>query len=444
MTGIKVVILCGGIGKRMDPLTVDKALVSFAGKPLILHQIKTAQKSGLNDFIIICNPNNRSDIESIVSSRKSPHAIFVTQEKAEGMANALLKASNDIDDHPFILVSSNDVFDESAYSTLINTYNQDQSYSAYITAYKVSSYFPGGYLSLNRKNEICSIVEKPKQGKEPSDLINIVLHLHTKPKKLFKYLSTIQSDADDVYEKSLDKMIEDDNKLKAVLYTGTWQAIKYSWHILDIMDVISTRIKPDISPSAKISPRALIEGNVVIADNVRVYENAVIRGPAFIGENSVIGTNALVRQSFIGKQCVVGYNTEIKHSYIGNNCWFHSNYIGDSVLESDCSFGAGAITANFRLDESNIKVKDGRNFIDTGHDKLGAIIGQGCRIGINSSLMPGIKIGHHAFVGPHICLTDHLEAEKMALPETQYFIQDNTTRLSSNKRLELLDNLENK
>jgi UDP-N-acetylglucosamine diphosphorylase / glucose-1-phosphate thymidylyltransferase / UDP-N-acetylgalactosamine diphosphorylase / glucosamine-1-phosphate N-acetyltransferase / galactosamine-1-phosphate N-acetyltransferase len=444
MAGIKVVILCGGIGKRMAPLTVDKALISFAGKPLILHQLDTAGNAGLNDFTIICNPDNKAQLESVLSTRKDIKTEFVLQEKAQGMADALLKASAHISDHPFILVSSNDVFDQSAYSALINAFEQDPSYSSYITAFQVNSYFPGGYLSVNNKNEILSIIEKPKPGSEPSKLINIVLHLHTKPKLLFKYLNTIHSGSDDVYEKSLDKMMSDHNNVKAVLYTGTWKAIKYPWHILDIMDIISAGIKTSISSTARISEKALIDGNVVIADNVKVFENAVIRGPSYIGENSVIGTNALVRQAFIGKQCVVGYNTEVKHSYVGDNCWFHSNYIGDSVIESDCSFGAGAITANFRLDESNIKIRDGSNFIDTGHDKLGSMIGQGSRIGINTSIMPGIKIGHHAVVGPHVCLTDHLEAEKMALPETQYFIQDNTTRLSRNKRLELLDNLENK
>jgi UDP-N-acetylglucosamine diphosphorylase / glucose-1-phosphate thymidylyltransferase / UDP-N-acetylgalactosamine diphosphorylase / glucosamine-1-phosphate N-acetyltransferase / galactosamine-1-phosphate N-acetyltransferase len=444
MNGIKVVILCGGIGKRMAPLTIDKALISFAGKPLIVHQMETAMNAGLNDFIIICNPENKSELESLLASKNGLKSEFILQKKAKGMADALLNAANTIADNPFMLVSSNDVFDRSAYSSILEAYKQDNSYSAYVTAYQVNSYFPGGYLAVNDRNEIRSIIEKPGKGKEPSDLINIVLHLHTNPKLLFNYLNTIRSDADDIYEKSLDRMISDNNKLKAVQYTGTWQAIKYPWHILDVMDIISSGIKTSISKSAKISDRAIVEGNVIISDNVKIFENAVIRGPSYIGENTIIGTNTLVRQSFIGKQCVVGYNTEVKHAFIGDNCWFHSNYIGDSILESDCSFGAGAITANFRLDETNIKVKDGHSFIDTGHDKLGIIIGKGSRIGINTSIMPGIKIGPNAFVGPHICLTDHLAAEKMAIAETPYLIQDNITRLSGNKRLELFNNLDNK
>ncbi|MBI4035130.1 MAG: hypothetical protein HY381_01920 [Candidatus Chisholmbacteria bacterium] len=70
------------------------------------------------------------------------------------------------------------------------------------------------------------------------------------------------------------------------------------------------------------------------------------------------------------------------------------------MLESDISFGAGALTANFRLDQQPIK--------DTGRTKLGAIIGSGSRIGVNASLMPGVKIGAQSFVGPGAVLSQDL------------------------------------
>jgi bifunctional UDP-N-acetylglucosamine pyrophosphorylase/glucosamine-1-phosphate N-acetyltransferase len=149
----------------------------------------------------------------------------------------------------------------------------------------------------------------------------------------------------------------------------------------------------------------------------------------------------LIRDSSIGSDCVVGYGTEIKHSYIGDGCWFHSNYIGDSVIEDDCSFGAGAITANFRLDETIISSRIGNDKINTGHDKLGAIIGRGCRIGINSSIMPGITIGANSFVGAHINLTHNLEAGKMALSKSDYLVMPNLWSVSDNKREELMKKL---
>ena len=84
----------------------------------------------------------------------------------------------------------------------------------------------------------------------------------------------------------------------------------------------------------------------------------MIKGPCYIGRGSIIGNGALIRDfAHLGKRCVVGFGTEIKHSYIGNDCWFHMNYIGDSVVGSRCSFGAGTVTANLRFDEGEVMVK---------------------------------------------------------------------------------------
>ncbi len=441
MKPTKVVLMCGGIGKRMSPITTDKALLKFGGEPLIVHQINSAREAGISEFVVITNPENNSDIQSSLSKISDVQLDFVLQKEPLGMANALLSASDLIGGKPFILVSSNDVFDKSAYVALLKEYERNSRYSVYMSARQVHSYFPGGYLVVNEDNEISHIVEKPSEGQEPSDLINIVIHLHAEPERLLNYLASTTSSADDVYERSLDRMIGDGYKMKAVIYHGAWQAIKYPWNILETMDYFSKQLKRQISPSARISGKSVVDGDVVIEDSARVMEGAVVRGPSYIGRNTIIGNGVLVRDSVVGDDCVVGYGTEIKHSYIGSKCWFHSNYIGDSVIEDDCSFGAGAVTANFRLDEANVYIMVGNDKIDTETDKLGAIIGKGCRIGIHASLMPGIKIGANSFIGAHVYLIDDVEAGKKVLAESHYRVMSNDIGTSKDKRQELLKKL---
>jgi NDP-sugar pyrophosphorylase family protein len=441
MEKIKVVLMCGGIGKRMSPLTIDKALLQFLGKPLILHQLNSAKEAGINQFIVITNPENNADVQAAVSGMKDAEIDFAIQKQPLGMADAVLTASELIKECPFILVSSNDLFEPSAYRKLLDEYEQSQDYAVYISARQVQSYFPGGYLVVNKHDDINHIIEKPPRGKEPSNLINIVLHLHAQPEKLLHYLSSTSSTADDIYERALDKMISDGQKIKAVPYNGYWKAIKYPWHILETMDYFYQQLTRYISPKARVSEKATIEGNVIIEANARVLEGAVVRGPSYIGRNTVIGNGALVRDSFIGNDCVIGYSTETKHSYIGNTCWFHSNYIGDSVIEDDCSFGAGAVTANFRLDEATIKVRVGNDKVDTGTDKLGAFIGRGCRIGIHASLMPGVRIGAHSFIGANIYLNEDVAANNKVIAEANYHIMSNDMKISDPKRQQLLKRL---
>ena len=438
---MKAVLICGGIGKRMVPITKDKTLLKFNGEPLILHQITAATEAGLDQFVIVASPDNLADLKSAVAGVRAINVDFAVQQRPLGMADALLSASALLGDEPFILVNSNDIFDTSAYVQLINEYQRNSSYSGYLTARQVQDYFPGGYLVVNDDSEISHIVEKPPKGEEPSQLINIVIHLHNEPQRLLDYLAKTSSTADDVYEKALGRMIDDGCNMKAVVYGGAWQAVKYPWHILHAMDYFLGRLTHRISPTAQISERATVDGAVIIEDNVKLFEGAVIRGPSYIGRSSVIGNGVLVRNAVIGSDCVIGYGTEIKHSYIGDGCWFHSNYVGDSVIEDDCSFGAGAVTANFRLDETDIRLQVGGDKVDTGLDKLGALVGKGCRIGINASLMPGIRVGADCFVGPQVCLTHDLEAGKMALAEPRYRVLPNKTKPVGDKKQELLRRL---
>lgn len=235
---IKVVLLCGGIGKRLFPISTDKSLLNFFGQALIVSQIKTALASGLNHFVIVTNPQNNSALKSLAAQIKRIEAEFVIQHEAKGMADALSSALTLIRNEPFILLSADDIFEPSLFSSLLEEYNRNSGYDSYITAYIVKNYFPGGYLVTDNKHKIKKIVEKPAAGQEPSDLVNIVCHLHTKPRKLLKYLETIKSKFDDVYEKSLTAMISDNYKMKAVPYDGVWQTIKYPWHIHEFLDIL--------------------------------------------------------------------------------------------------------------------------------------------------------------------------------------------------------------
>ena len=438
---MKVIFLCGGIGKRMFPITEDKFLINFLGKTLLQRQMEAAKQAGLNQFLVIGNPVNMRQIEQIAGTVSGAKIELALQKQPLGIADALEGAASFMDGD-ILVVNPNDIFAASAYTSLIREIKK-KSAASYMLGYQTKGYFPGGYLVINPENELKHVVEKPKPGQEPSNLINILVHLHTDPERLLEYIKKVKTTRDDVYECALDNMVNDGHKIKVISYTDFWAPIKYPWHIFDAVKYLIDISQPIISASAYISEKATIEGKVFISDNVKVLENAVIRGPAYIGPGSIIGNNVLVRgYSHIGADCVIGYSTEIKSSYIDNSCWMHSSYIGDSIIGKGCSFGAGTVLANFRFDEQNISVMVGNEAIDTGLDKLGAIIGDNCKTGINSSVMPGIKIGPNSIVGSHACLTKDLGPGKMILTEPHYRTQPNPVKLDEAKRKELKEKLE--
>ncbi len=414
---MKVLFLCGGIGRRMFPITEDKFLLKFLGKTLLEHQFDIAVEAGLNEFLIVANQGNRDRIEKILTATSGINATLVVQENPDGIANAIESARHLLDGE-LIITNPNDVFETSGYLRLLESYRSNQAV-AHLLAHEVSGYFPGGYLTVNSDNELTGIIEKPGEGNEPSNLVNVLVHLHTDPELLLHQLGNTRSDNDDTYERALDSIISDGGVIRVVPYPDRWTPIKYPWHIFAVVRHFLDGVERWIAPSATVSESAVIDGKVIIDEGARILENAVVRGPAYVGRNTVVGNSTLVRDySHVGADCVVGFATEIKSSYLGDRTWTHMSYVGDSIVGEDCSFGAGTITANWRFDERNVTVMSGGHSVDSGLDKLGTIIGNNCRTGIHVGIMPGITIGPDSVIGPHVSLTSPVEAESMVVTDS--------------------------
>ena len=400
---MKVIILAGGEGKRMKPIQEDKCFIKFLGKELILHQIEKLESVGLNDFIIVASPNNLEKLKAAVGNK----AQYVIQKEPNGMADAVLSIENPPEEA--LIIHTNDIIDEDGYKKVL-----EGKGDCVVLGYKVKKYFPVGYY-ITEGDSVKGIVEKPTPGEEPSDLINIVVHLFRKFKDFVKYMKEAKTDKDDLYEVAMDRMMKDGYDYRVVIYDGPWTPIKYPWNILDAMNYFLSKAKGSISSTAKISDKAVIDetnGKIIIDDNAKILGNAVISGPCYIGKNSIIGNNCLIRDSMIGENSVIGFGSEVARSYISDKTFVHMSYVGDSIIMDNCNLGAGTVTANWRFDKKNISVNIKGEKTSTGLEKFGCIIASNSKTGINVSIMPGIKIGSNSIVGPHVILSKDLESNK--------------------------------
>ncbi|MFA5829013.1 MAG: sugar phosphate nucleotidyltransferase [Candidatus Gracilibacteria bacterium] len=493
---MKVILLAAGRSKRLKPIE-DKNFLKFLGKPLLLHQLEQLSVF-FDDFIVIGGAHNLEKIRELLNGWKAnktggkaksgksklkstgPKFQFVEQKNLdEGMAGALLSAESLIGKEPILVVSANDVVESQAYKLMLEAIKSvdganGQAKSAakksqkklvllakgvgtsgqlesFLIGKKVESYFPGGYLKTAKDGSIQGIVEKPGAGNEPSDMINLVIHYHKNSEALLKALHSVNSTKDDRYEVAMDHLIKAGHKMKSVPYNGFWQSIKYPWHVLSLMEYFLRTIegngerkargknKPFIleGKNVEIAKTAIIKGPVFLDDGVKVFENAVISGPAYIGKNSIVATNALVRGSMTGENCIIGFSTEVARSYLGDMVWTHSNYIGDSVIGNNVSFGAGTVTGNLRLDEGNIKVNITDVRIDSGRNKFGLITGNNVRCGINTSFMPGVKIGNNSMIGAGIIVAEDIPDNKLVYGKTELVIKNYTAKIDEKKRAEM-------
>jgi len=78
----------------------------------------------------------------------------------------------------------------------------------------------------------------------------------------------------------------------------------------------------------------------------------------------------------------------------------HHSYVGDSIIGERCNLGSGTKVANLRFDDGNVMVRLGDDNIDSGRRKLGVIMGDDVKTGINSMIDAGTVIFEGTRIGP--------------------------------------------
>ncbi|MFH1588498.1 MAG: hypothetical protein ABIA76_04135 [Candidatus Diapherotrites archaeon] len=166
----------------------------------------------------------------------------------------------------------------------------------------------------------------------------------------------------------------------------------------------SEKLIADLEPKSmgETEKYAVIKGKLFLGKNSVIKSGTRIEGNVFIGENCVIGPNAFLRNGAI----LAGNNhvgmSEVKNSIILFNSNIpHFNYVGDSILGENVNLGAGTKIANLRFDNGNVKVELNGKKTDSGRRKLGALIGNNVKTGINSSINCGKIIKKNETIAPN-------------------------------------------
>ncbi|MBZ0297668.1 MAG: NTP transferase domain-containing protein [Anaerolineae bacterium] len=399
-----LVILAGGASSRMWPLR-EKSLLHFGSEPLLLSQLRRYHALGLQQAIVVGNPTNADDIQQLISQMPAMQTQVVVQAEPKGMGDALLQiepALADQPDTPIYINQVHDVVDDRLHLDMLSLFKANPA-ASYLAGYEMQDYFPGGYLVVNTDGRITGIVEKPGAENRPSNLVAIVAHIHQNAEALLEAIrKEYASDkpGDDHYERAMDSLMKAHN-FRAVPYTGHWSALKFPWHVLDIMEYFLSQLKGQtVADDAYIAPTASLVGNVYIGPGAKVFPGAAVVGPAYIGARTIVGNNALVRNSMVLDDCNVGFTTEVARSYVANGCQMHACRVLDSVFAPQVNFSAGCTTANLRIDHGTVPSRVKGQKFDSGRDKLGAIIGQSAFLGVDVMTMPGVKIGELAQIGP--------------------------------------------
>ena len=162
MATTKGIILSGGLGTRLYPLTkiTSKQLLPIYDRPMIFYPLQTLIDGGITEILIIVAPDRAGDYLRLLGSGKEFGVKFTyeIQEKPMGLAQAFVIGKNFIGDDNVALILGDNIFEDN-FSEIIKNF----TVGAHILAKKVPDPERFGVVKFNEAFEAVEIVEKPKQ-----------------------------------------------------------------------------------------------------------------------------------------------------------------------------------------------------------------------------------------------------------------------------------------
>jgi glucose-1-phosphate thymidylyltransferase len=162
----KAIILAGGAGTRLHPLTqvVCKQLLPIYDKPMIYYPLSTLMLGGIRDILIISTPKDVPRFCEILGdgSQFGIRLSYAVQEKPAGIAQAFLIGADFIGDSGVALILGDNIF----YGSL-NFFRMalEMKKGACIFGYQVRDPERYGVVEFNAEGKVISLEEKPKQPK---------------------------------------------------------------------------------------------------------------------------------------------------------------------------------------------------------------------------------------------------------------------------------------
>ena len=168
MAQYKGIILAGGSGSRLYPLTIStsKQLLPVYDKPMIFYPLSVLFLIGIREICIITTPQDQKGFRDLLGdgSRFGAHFEYVTQESPDGLAQAYLLAENFISGHPTAMILGDNIFyGADLKSRLVASMQGDIGCT--IHGYAVANPSSFGVVEFDEDHRVVSIVEKPKQPK---------------------------------------------------------------------------------------------------------------------------------------------------------------------------------------------------------------------------------------------------------------------------------------
>ena len=309
--GMKALVLSGGAGTRLRPITHTSAkqLVPVANKPVLFYGLEAIRDAGVTDVGIIVG-DTQAEIEAAVGdgSELGISVTYIRQDAPLGLAHCVLIAQDFLGDDDFVMYLG-DNFIIGGITELVAEFVQE-GYDAQILLTKVDNPSQFGVAELGPHGGVTTLVEKPKDPKSDLALVGVymfrpVIHDAVRAIKPSGRGELEITDA-------LQWLIDEGRDVRPHLVTGYWKDTGRLEDMLECNRKVLESIEPLVLGSVDADSQLI--GRVVVEEGA-VIERSTVRGPAIIGRDSV------VRDTYVGPFTSIYFgctleDTEIEHSIV--------------------------------------------------------------------------------------------------------------------------------
>jgi mannose-1-phosphate guanylyltransferase len=340
---LKAIVLAGGFGTRLRPLscTRPKLLFPIGNKPALDWTIEKLAKNETKEVILAVNYMADVFIQYYKSKQKPkisfskdmpiydkntlfPHSL--------GTGGPIKKAESLIGREEPFLVLNGDILTNIDYAELIKRHTTNKKATATIALYRVEDPSRYGVAELAQDNRVIRFVEKPPLEKAPSNLINAGIYV-LEP-EIFDYIPSGKRVS---IEREVFPRLAEEGKLYGYDFEGLWIDIGKPEDYLKANNLwLDVEIKTNqIGKNVHIADQVKIKTPSTIGNGAKIGEKSQIGPHVSMGEHVTIGRGVHVEDSIILPDATISDDTSIKGVIVGE-----AAIIGSKVkIGSNCLIG---------------------------------------------------------------------------------------------------------
>lgn len=351
---MKAIIMAGGAGSRLRPLTCGrpKPIVPIMNKAVMGRIIELLKKNGITDIGVTLQflPEKIEDMFGD-GSEMGVNIKYFIEDSPLGTAGSVKNAEEFLDD-TFVVISGDALTDIDLTKAI--EFHKSKNTICTLVLKEVAVPLEYGVVMTDETGKITRFLEKPSWGEVFSNLANTGMYI-LEPKALSYFEKNKKFDfSQDLFP----LLMNEGNDLYGYTTSDYWCDVgDIGSYIQSHIDILEGKVKIDlgtefenrngiyVGKNVEIDPTAKITAPVVIGNNCKIGRNVELHEFTVLGENVVIDDNATIKRSIIWQNTHVGPNSRISAGILcyGNNVKSNVTVLEEAVIGDECQIKDRAI-----------------------------------------------------------------------------------------------------